>query len=193
MTNDWKKAYMALKKDGIAFVPTDTIYGIVANALSPKAVERVYGVRGRDKDKPCIILISSFKDIEKFGVKFNAIQKNFLETVWPGKVSVILPVKDMQWKYLHRGKKSLAFRMIAPRNKNLYHLIKTIGPLVAPSANPQGQKPAEKRSEGRAYFGNGIDAYVCVGTRNAPPSTLVDYTKDKPIILRQGAVKIKKD
>lgn len=184
MTNDWKKAYIALKKDGIAFVPTDTMYGIVANALSAKAVERVYKVRGRDKDKPCIVLVSSFADIEKFGVKITPPQKQFLNTVWPGKVSVILPVKDPKWRYLHRGKKSLAFRMIGERNKNLYHLIKSIGPLIAPSANPQGKIPARKRSEGRAYFGSNIDAYVCVGTRISPPSMLVDYTHNNPIILR---------
>jgi L-threonylcarbamoyladenylate synthase len=89
--SDWQKAEEALKKGGVAFVPTDTLYGLVASALDKKAVERIYKIRGRDKGKPCIVLISSFADLKKFGVSISIEQKKFLESIWPGKVSVILP------------------------------------------------------------------------------------------------------
>jgi L-threonylcarbamoyladenylate synthase len=166
------------------------LYGILGSALNKKTVEQIYKIRGRDKDKPCIVLISSFKDLDKFKVALTKDQKQFLESFWPGKISVILPVKSAKWKYLHRGKESIAFRMVAPRNKNLYQLIKSVGPLVAPSANPQGQKPALNRREARKYFGKQIDAYICGGTRNSPPSTLVEYKNDKWVVLRQGSIRI---
>ena len=191
MHNDWKKAENILKRGGIAVIPTDTIYGLVAKASDKKAVEKVYKVRGRDKNKPCIVLISSFSDLKNFGIKLEENQRKFLEEVWPGKISVILPCTSAKLKYLHRGKKSIAFRMIGKRNKNLFNIIKSIGPLIAPSANPQGMPPATKRSEARKYFGVSVDAYVCVGTKISKPSTLVEYKKGKLVILREGAVKIK--
>lgn len=193
MHKDWKKAQDVLKHGGVAFVPTDTIYGILASAFNKDAVERVYKIRGRDKDKPCIVLISSLSDLKKFSIKLDKSQNDFLSKVWPGKVSVILPCTLEKLKYLHRGKKSIAFRMIGPRNKNLFNILKLVGPVIAPSANPQGLLPATKRSEGRKYFGDSIDAYICVGTKISKPSTLVEYRNGKLKILREGAVKIKKD
>jgi L-threonylcarbamoyladenylate synthase len=191
--SDWQKAEEALKKGGVAFVPTDTLYGLVASALDKKAVERIYKIRGRDKGKPCIVLISSFADLKKFGVSISIEQKKFLESIWPGKVSVILPCTARKFQYLHRGTKTIAFRMIGPKNKNLFKILESVGPLIAPSANPQGLPPARKRSEGRKYFGKSVDAYVCVGTKISKPSTLIEYKNNKLKVLREGAVKIKKD
>ena len=99
---------------------------------------------------------------------------------------------NLKWEYLHRGKKTIAFRMVGPRNKNLYHLLQSVGPLVAPSANPQGLKPAVLKSEARKYFGDTVDMYICGGRKVSAPSTLVEYKKGKLIVLREGAVKIKK-
>jgi len=191
--NDWQKAEKVLKDGGVAVIPTDTLYGLVASAFNKKAVERVYKIRGRDKNKPCIVLISSFSDLKKFNISLNLDQNKFLQKVWPGKVSVILPCIEKKLQYLHRGTKTIAFRMVGPRNKNLYKILKNVGPLVAPSANPQGLTPATKRSEARKYFGKSVDAYVCVGTRNSKPSTLVKYNKGELVVIRNGAVKIKKD
>ena len=188
--NEWNNVTNIVKKGGVVITPTDTLYGILGSALNKKTVERIYKVRGRDKDKPCIVLISSYKYLDKFKVVLKKDLKQFLESVWPGKVSVILPVKSAKWKYLHRGKASIAFRMIGQRNKNLFNLINKVGPLVAPSANPQGQKPALNRREARKYFGKQIDAYICGGTRNSPPSTLIELKDGKWVVLRQGAVKI---
>ena len=106
---------------------------------------------------------------------------------------MVLPCTEKKLEYLHRGTKTIAFRMIGPRNKNLFKILRSVGPLVAPSANPQGLPPAKKRSEARKYFGKAVDAYVCLGTRDSKPSTLIEYKKGKLVVLREGAVKIKKD
>ena len=192
LSNEWKIVEQVLKKDGIAVIPTDTLYGIVGSAFSKKAVERIYKLKGRDEKKPCIVLISSFSDLRKFNISLSKEHKEFLNTIWPGKVSVILPVTNAKFSYLHRGTKTIAFRMISPRQGHLYNLIKRVGPIVAPSANPQGAKSARNRKEARAYFGENVDAYICYGTREGKPSTLVSIdTKGMIQVLREGVVKIK--
>lgn len=190
MHNDWQKAEKVLKKSGVIISPTDTLYGLLAKALDKKAVGKVYKVKGRDKGKPCIILISSLSDLKKFGVTLNIDQHKFLAKVWPGKISIILSCPQSKFKYLHRGTKTIAFRMIGPRNRNLYQLIKSVGPLVAPSANPEGANPAKSMWEAKKYFGENIDLYLCGHTRVSKPSTLVKYTGKNIVILRNGAVKI---
>jgi len=87
---DWMKAALLLKEGAIGVIPTDTIYGICTSAFNKKSVEKVYKLRKRNPNKPCIILISSFDDLKKFNVKLNSWQRKILEKLWPGKISVIL-------------------------------------------------------------------------------------------------------
>ena len=188
--NPWVRAEKVLKRDGVVVLPTDTLYGILGKAQSRKAVERIYEIKGRDENKPFIVLITSLKQIQDFGIKINAKQAKFLEKIWPGKVSVILPCPLKKWEYLHRGEKSIAFRMIGQKNKNLFNLINKTGALVAPSVNTQGGKPAENINEAKNYFKDSVDLYVNVGEKKSQPSTLIKFEDDKIIILRQGSVKI---
>jgi len=177
-----------LRKGGIAVVPTDTIYGIVGSALNPETVEQIYNLRKRAKDKPFIILVSSIKDLEKFSIKLKDKQKKFLEKVWPNPVSVVLPCDSRDFEYLHRGKDSLAFRM--PKDERLLKILKEVGPLVAPSANFEGEKVAENISEAKKYFGDSVATYIDNGKIKSEPSTLVAWEDNSIKILRQGSFKI---
>ncbi len=188
--NNWTKAIVILKNDGVVVLPTDTIYGVVGSALSKRAVERIYKVRGRDKGKPCIVLISSYSQLQDFGVSLDQKQSTLLGAVWPGKVSVVMPCISKQFSYLHRGTKTIAFRMVGPQNKNLYTLLQNIGPLVAPSANPQGLVPARNITEARKYFHERVDMYINGGTKESKASTLIEFQHETVKILRQGAVEI---
>ena len=187
----WSRAEKVLKKDGVVVLPTDTLYGIVGRALSRKAVERIYKIKGRNESKPFIVLITSYEDLDLFGVKVGEKQAKFLEKIWPGKVSVILTCPLKKFEYLHRGTKSIAFRMIGPRNKNLFNLLKKVGPLVAPSANPQDFKHAETITQAKKYFGKKIDFYLSSGLKISRSSTLIKFNNDKLIVLRQGEVFVK--
>lgn len=191
MKNNWKLAEKILKEGGLIVLPTDTLYGVIASALSKKAVEKIYKIKGRDENKPFIILINSMTQLSIFGIKLNNLQSETLTRFWPGRVSLILPCPLSKWSYIHRGEKSIAFRMISKRNKDLFSLINKIGPLVAPSVNTQGEKPAETITEAKKYFGNQIDLYINKGRRKSNPSTLVKFGENNLIILRQGDVKIK--
>ena len=172
----------ALKNGEIAVIPTDTTYGIVGLAQNERTVHEIYRLRKRDLDKPFIILISDRKDLKKFGVKVTPAQEEILKKVWPGSISVILPCPHEKFAYLHRGKNTLAFRL--PEKEDLRRLLRKVGPLVAPSANPQGHPVAKNISEVRAYFGHHADFYQDGGTIIALPSKLIDITDGTEKILR---------
>jgi len=175
-----------LNRGGIGIIPTDTIYGLVGSALRSETVERIYRARRRDPRKPFIVLIGSIADLDKFKVKIDSRQKRFLKTIWPGKVSVILPSPGRKFVYLHRGTGELAFRL--PRSKALLSSLRKTGPLVAPSANPEGLPPAGTIKKAREYFKDKVDFYLGGGKKKGRPSTLIRLRGDNFEILRSGAV-----
>ncbi len=179
-----EEAITILKKGGAGVYPTDTLYGIVGSAFSKSAVARIYTVKGRDAKKPFIILISSINDLKKFSINYLLIRPNkqVVEKFWPGRVSVILPCTSKKFAYLHRGTKSLAFRL--PKNKKLIELLKKTGPLVAPSANPQGMEPAHTIAEAKKYFGDKLDFYIAGGRKAGKPSRVISLVSGTPVRLR---------
>jgi L-threonylcarbamoyladenylate synthase len=165
-----------LKNGGVGVIPTDTIYGIVGRALDPDAVARVVRIKNRSDGKSFIVLISSTDDLKTFGIPLPPVELDILNKVWPGKVSVAFDDKR-------------AFRL--PDDKQLIEIIKQTGPLIAPSANPEGQPPATDIAEAKAYFGDRVDFYEDGGKLQSPPSTLIKIKDGKIEVLREGAVKIK--
>jgi len=177
-----------LQGGGAAVVPTDTLYGIVASALNKNAVQNVYTLRKRSPQKPCIILISDFSDLELFGVKISSAQKQFLKNHWPNPLSIIFQTPLKKLAYLHRGTNTLAFRM--PKQKALRTFLKKTGPLIAPSANHEGKKPAQTITEAKKYFENKV-LYKRGGRKNTPASTLITLNKKGEIkVLRQGKYRV---
>ena len=174
-----------LKSGGIGILPTDTVYGLVGLALNQNVVERIYQVKTRQPDKPFIILVSSIDDLKLFGISPVDNLKDF----WPGPVSIILPCDNEKFAYLHRGTNSLAFRL--PDKSELIDILAQTGPLVAPSANPEGQESAKTASEAKEYFGDLVDFYVDAGEITAEPSTLIKVDNGSVTVLRQGAIKLK--
>jgi len=179
-----------LKNGAVGVMPTDTIYGIVGSALRRDTVERIYHLRKRDPEKPMIILIASPGDLKSFGISPSPRTKKILGNVWPGKVSVVLPCPSKKFHYLHRGTKTLAFRMPAP--PHLRRLLRATGPLVAPSANFEGEEPARTITEAKRYFGENVEFYGSAGRRTASkPSTLISLDAQGNVtILRKGAAKV---
>jgi len=183
------KAVAVLRRGGIGILPTDTIYGLVGSALSRQAVERIYRLRRRLSGKPFIILIASMAELKKFYISLGAGERGLLARLWPGKISVILPCPGRRFRYLHRGRKSLAFRL--PKSTALRRLLTKTGPLVAPSANPEGKKPAGTVYSAKKYFGAGVDFYVNGGRRASKPSTLAELNDGKLKVLRRGATPVR--
>lgn len=184
LENSWQKVALLLKEGAIGVIPTDTIYGIVGSALNPKTVKKIYTLRKRSPQKPFIILISSLEDLNLFKIQFEKWQSQFLKKITPSKISFILPCAYQNLSYLHRGAKTLAFRV--PASSILLKILKISGPLVAPSANYEGEKPATTIFEAKKYFGENV-FYWNKGKKEGLPSTLIDLTKNPPQVLRKGA------
>ncbi len=187
-----------LPEDWIAVLPTDTIYGICGSALDKRVVERIYKLRKRNLKKPMIVLIGSFADLGLFGIELDTVRKKILKTVWPGPFSVALPLPRVALKefaYLHRGTKSIAFRL--PKKPDLITLLKKTGPIVAPSANIEGEPVALTIEEAQNYFGDKVNAYVAAPReaimKKAKPSTLISIINGTVTVLRQGAGRIPKN
>ena len=170
---------------GVGVMPTDTIYGIVGSALRQGTVARIYRLRKRDTKKPMIVLIAAPDEVRRFGVRPGVRTKKILKKVWPGKVSVILPCRSKKFAYLHRGTKTLAFRV--PKPTWLRALLRKTGPLVAPSANIGGKPPARTIREAKKYFGGKVQFYIDAGRLAAKPSTVVSVSGGKIVVLRKGA------
>lgn len=177
-----------LMNGAIGILPTDTIYGIVTKALNVHSVDTLYEIRKRPPEKPSIVLISALKDLEIFFVEIPEIHKSFLEDVWPGKVSVIMDAPHPDMAYLHKGTDTIAFRI--PDYPDLVELIDKVGPLIAPSANLEGQTPAYTIDTAREYFGDIIDFYVDRGELAGDPSTVVKIEGETIKVLRSGAVSV---
>ena len=171
-----------IKDGGIAVIPTDTIYGIVCSAMDKKSVERLYETRKRNPEKPMIVLIDSINALKMFGIGLSKEQKVFLKK-WPERTSVILECKDKRLRYLHRGKNSLAFRI--PDNQDLIKLLEATGPLVAPSANPEGRTPSETIEQAKNYFQDNADLYLDAGQLKSKPSKIISFLNGKIEIVRK--------
>jgi len=182
------KLIKLIKDGGIGVIPTDTIYGLICSANDREAVNALYKIKGRDTDKPLIILISNIKELRNYGVVLSKIQLDFLKKNWPGKKSIIFSAEPGENDYLQRGSNTLTFRL--PADNKLLSLLQKTGPLVAPSANPQGKSPAENIDDIMNYFIGQVDFVVDGGNITGVPSTLVSFVGDKPKVLRQGTEKI---
>ena len=178
-----------LRKGGVGFMPSDTIYGLSCQALNEQAVERIYGLKKRDSDKPLIVLIATILQLRQLDI--DTKQAEIMKGHWPGPISLECDVsKAPPW--LNRGKEHEAFRM--PDDEILRKLIMEVGPIVSTSANTQGGKPANSVAEAMSYFGEQLDFYVDGGDLSSrQPSTLVRAVGGKLEVIRQGTVKLKED
>jgi L-threonylcarbamoyladenylate synthase len=187
---DWNNENLIkiLKKGDVAIMPTDTIYGIVGQALNISTVNKIYKLKKRNPEKPCIILIGDIGELEKFSITLSEEQKNKLNEYWftlskaEGPVSIIFDCPLEEFSYLHRGTNTLAFRLSAqtglPKERELQNLLIEVGPLIAPSANPEGLSPAKNIAEAKQYFGNSIGFYLDGGEIIGKASKVIKLHKD---------------
>ena len=146
----------------------------------------MYTARKRESGKPCIVLISSISELERFGIVIDSLSKSLLDSVWPGAVSVVFPLEGEEWRHVHRDTSSVAFRV--PKNAHLQEFLRESGPIIAPSANIAGEDSAQTIEEAIDFFHSDIDFVVDGGVLSGEPSTLVRISDGKWEILRQGRV-----
>ena len=162
-----------LQEGGVGVLRTDTLYGVVACANDEAAVRRVYELKGRDDDKSPIVLVSG---IDQLFDELSTQHAAYVKSVWPGPYSIIVPARNAP-VWIRRGNGSVAYRM--PDDEDLRSLIESTGPLIAPSANPQGMQPAMNLEQAKYYFAGDVDFYIDGGTvHDSTPSSIVRLDPD---------------
>jgi len=168
----------------VAVIRTDTLYGLVGDATRPQTVDRIYTIKNRDPLKPVIVLIGNYNQLSLFGIHPSNKIMNELKKLWPGKTSVILdaPNESISTHYLHKGTGGIAFRI--PGDAELRALLIDVGPLVAPSANPEGLEPAATIDQAREYFKDTVDYYMDGGeVTDNKPSQIIALSEDVDVTI----------
>jgi L-threonylcarbamoyladenylate synthase len=184
------EAKEVLSRSGVIVYPTDTLYGLGANAMDVVAVERIFEIKGRDFSKPLPVLVKNMKWVKE--IAYIGRWEETLEKVWPGKVTAILEKKDLMPNKLTAGEKTIGIRIAdhALTDK----LLGRFGyPITSTSANISGQESPSSAEEIAAIFRdreNKPDLILDVGVLpKSEPSVVVDFTTTKPKILRVGPSK----
>jgi len=189
-----QEAVAVLKLGGTIVYPTDTLYGLGANALEIGPVERVFKIKQRPKGKPLPMAVKNINWAKELAFIYKKDEK-VLEKVWPGRVSAVLPKRTIVPDILTSGKPSVAMRII--NSPFVDRLLGKFGyPITSTSANISGALPSSKISEIIERFENSDfrpDLVIDAGDlKQSEPSTILDLTSDKPKILRVGLSNPKK-
>ncbi|MDR2667236.1 MAG: threonylcarbamoyl-AMP synthase [Holosporales bacterium] len=186
-----KTAVALLKSGEVIAAPTDTVYGLIADATNSSAVAKIYNLKQRPITKPLVILVSNVAMARKFA-DFSEEHEKMLKDFWTIKrlpLTVVLKAKKNS-KLATAGGNTVALRV--PNHKLSCELIRYLGgPIVASSANISGIAPATTYKMVKDDFGGKIPLIIDGGTcKNTSPSTILDLSKKKPTILREGSASL---
>ncbi|MDR2581611.1 MAG: threonylcarbamoyl-AMP synthase [Fibromonadaceae bacterium] len=182
------KATEILKAGGIVAIPTETVYGLAGNALSEKAVAKIFAAKERPFFDPLIVHIAEFADIENLATEIPKNARILAEKFWPGPLTLVLNKKEIVPSLISGGLSTVAIRM--PKNKIAIDIIKQTGfPLAAPSANMFQHLSPTTAEHVLQQLGNRIDGIVNGGPCEVGvESTVLGFEEETPVIYRPGAV-----
>ena len=181
-----EKIKQELEKGGAVVLPTETVYGLFAKALDKKAVDHVYQLKRRPRDKALNLNVASLDDILTFSKNQPPYLQQLVENFLPGPLTIILVANSKVPYWVNSGLMTVGFRM--PSHPVTLELIREFGPLIGPSANLSGQASGISFKEivkdlGQEVLGIEDDAFL-----TGQDSTILDLSGDKVKILRQGAI-----
>jgi tRNA threonylcarbamoyl adenosine modification protein (Sua5/YciO/YrdC/YwlC family) len=179
----------AVRGGRLVVVPTDTVYGIGADAFSSTAVRALLAAKDRGPDMPVGVLVGSWSTIDGLVLSVPRPARLIIEAFWPGDVSIVLPhAPSLAWD-LGRSNGTVMLRM--PLHPVAIELLREVGPMAVSSANRSGHPPAATMAQAREQLGESVAVYLDGGPSGEPvPSTIVDLTGDEPVVLREGAVSV---
>lgn len=182
-----EEAAEVIKKGGLVAFPTETVYGLGANALNPEAVKKIFEAKGRPQDNPLIVHIADY-DLQPYAKEVPDIVNELTKRFWPGPLTIILEKKSIIPDETSAGLSSIGLRM--PNNEIALGLIKKAGlPIAAPSANLSG-KPSPTDVERCIEDLDGRVDFIIGGSDSeiGVESTVLDCTSYPPCILRPGGI-----
>ena len=183
-----KKQAEILKEGKTVIFPTETVYGLGANALDENAVSKIYEAKGRPSDNPLIVHIHDKKQVNELAEEINENAKIIMDRFWPGPITIILKKKDIVPMRTSGGLNTVAIRM--PSNPIAKALLEEVElPIAAPSANISGRPSPTRGNHVYKEMNNRVDGIILGGDCTfGLESTVLDLTNDIPTILRPGSI-----
>lgn len=176
----------ALKSSKVVAFPTETVMGLGVIYNSKEAYDLLNQIKCRPEDKPYTLMVSKVEDIELYAYVEEKIKK-VINHFMPGSLTILLKSKDIVPDYVTHNSGVIGIRI--PTNEEALELLKRINtPLLVPSANKSGEKPALNSEQVEAIFGNELGAIIEGESKGEIPSTIVDFSKNTPVLLRKGPV-----
>lgn len=184
-------ARTAIGKGELVVVPTDTVYGVAADAFNAKAVQALLDAKGRGRQSPPPVLIPGIPTLDALAETVPDEVRELVAAFWPGGLTIILHARSSLAWDLGESKGTVALRM--PANTVARELLSETGPLAVSSANTTGEPAATTVLEAERMLGDSVRVYLDAGTGGTVPSTIVDATslglpEGKLRILRPGVI-----
>ncbi|HEL2099557.1 threonylcarbamoyl-AMP synthase [Streptococcus suis] len=184
MTMD--KLRTILENGGAVILPTETVYGLFAQALNEDAVNRVYQLKQRPRDKAMNLNVSNLNDIYFFSQNTPFFLEKLYNRFMPGPLTIILKANEKVPFWVNSGLDTVGFRL--PNHEQTLRLISETGPLIGPSANISGNESGKKFSDIQAQFPVDLPGIEDDQALTGIDSTILDLSGQKARILRQGAI-----
>jgi L-threonylcarbamoyladenylate synthase len=177
----------AVKNGGLVVLPTDTVYGLGADAFDSAAVAALLSAKGRGRDMPVPVLVGSWRTIDGLALSVPTATRDLVRAFWPGALSLVVrQAPSVQWD-LGDARGTVMLRM--PLHPVAIELLREVGPMAVSSANVSGRPPAADAENARGQLGDLVDVYLDAGpSAQQAASTILDLTGAEPRILRSGPV-----
>jgi L-threonylcarbamoyladenylate synthase len=187
----YRAAVDALEGGDLVVLPTDTVYGIAADAFKADAVQRLLDAKGRGRDMPPPVLISTVETLDALATDVPESGRQLCQAFWPGALTVICHAQSsLRWD-LGETQGTVALRV--PDHEETQELLSRTGPLAVSSANLSGRPAALDVYDAEAQLGDWVAVYLDGGTvTGGEPSTIVDLTGDTPYVVRVGALSLER-
>jgi L-threonylcarbamoyladenylate synthase len=190
MKEEVLKAATLLKEGNVVAIPTETVYGLAANAFNEEAVRKIFEIKGRPLFNPLIVHIKSIDFLEQLAYNIPPKALQLAQYFWPGSLTLILPKKEIVPNIITAGKDTVAVRV--PNHPVTLALLNALDfPLAAPSANPFGTISPTEAKHVTDYFKDAIpmvlDGGICI---NGIESTIIGFELDEPVLYRLGSITV---
>lgn len=178
-------AAAALRRGAVVVLPTDTVYGVAADAFASAATARIFEIKRRDRSQPLPVLVRGPKQLAGLVTSVPEAADRLMAAYWPGPLTLVVASDpNLAWD-IGEAEGTVAVRM--PLEEVTLDVIRAVGPLAVTSANVSGQPPATDVAAARTQLGDGVAVYLDAGPRTElRPSTIVDLTRTEPHVLRDG-------
>ncbi|HPV48846.1 MAG TPA: L-threonylcarbamoyladenylate synthase [Smithellaceae bacterium] len=182
------EAAAIVTRGGLIAYPTETIYGLGANATDEKALRRIFNIKGRDFNNPLPVIIGKPEDLYPLVNKVGTLAERLISDFWPGPLTIVFEASQAISPLVTAGTGKIGIRL--PDHYGARQIAARSGkPLTATSANLSGAPECADAASVIAGLGDAIDAVVDLGkTAGLPATTVVDGTGSEPVILRQGTI-----